>query len=158
MDFGRRWQLVHDNVMPGRFYWYDYMAPIFECFRTVIDCNLHNDSVGDPMLSEGSCDLMSKSDPSRGSRARSWLHPCHVDLMEYCFFFYSANMTCCFCCHCHLVISTARAQGSEYWCEPVYPCLSCYVSNPSVFFLRGKKGHWLEDILSTCMNSETFDK
>ncbi|XP_075894513.1 VPS10 domain-containing receptor SorCS3 [Nelusetta ayraudi] len=21
MDFGRKWQLVHDNVMPGRFYW-----------------------------------------------------------------------------------------------------------------------------------------
>ncbi|XP_051935354.1 VPS10 domain-containing receptor SorCS3 isoform X1 [Hippocampus zosterae] len=21
MDFGKRWQLVHDNVMPGRFYW-----------------------------------------------------------------------------------------------------------------------------------------
>lgn len=29
MDFGRKWQLVHDNVMPGRFYWYDYMHPIF---------------------------------------------------------------------------------------------------------------------------------
>uniref|UniRef100_A0A3B3D5D5 Sortilin related VPS10 domain containing receptor 3b n=1 Tax=Oryzias melastigma TaxID=30732 RepID=A0A3B3D5D5_ORYME len=28
MDFGRKWQLVHDNVMPGRFY-----------------CNLHNDDV-----------------------------------------------------------------------------------------------------------------
>uniref|UniRef100_A0A8P4KNQ7 Sortilin related VPS10 domain containing receptor 3b n=1 Tax=Dicentrarchus labrax TaxID=13489 RepID=A0A8P4KNQ7_DICLA len=44
MDFGRKWQLVHDNVMPGRFYWYDYMAPIFELFRTVIDFDLHNDS------------------------------------------------------------------------------------------------------------------
>ncbi|TNN81835.1 VPS10 domain-containing receptor SorCS1 [Liparis tanakae] len=21
MDFGRKWQLIHDNVMPGRFYW-----------------------------------------------------------------------------------------------------------------------------------------
>lgn len=30
MDFGRKWQLVHDNVMPGRFYWYDYVDPIFE--------------------------------------------------------------------------------------------------------------------------------
>lgn len=27
MDFGRKWQLVHDNVMPGRFYWYDYVDP-----------------------------------------------------------------------------------------------------------------------------------
>uniref|UniRef100_A0A8C5HWV7 VPS10 domain-containing receptor SorCS3-like n=1 Tax=Gouania willdenowi TaxID=441366 RepID=A0A8C5HWV7_GOUWI len=25
MDFGKRWILVHDNVMPGRFYWYDCM-------------------------------------------------------------------------------------------------------------------------------------
>lgn len=23
MDFGRKWNFVHDNVMPGRFYWYD---------------------------------------------------------------------------------------------------------------------------------------
>lgn len=32
MDFGRKWQLVHDNVMPGRFYWYDYA--IFFLFLT----------------------------------------------------------------------------------------------------------------------------
>uniref|UniRef100_A0A3B5AIP4 VPS10 domain-containing receptor SorCS3-like n=1 Tax=Stegastes partitus TaxID=144197 RepID=A0A3B5AIP4_9TELE len=38
MDFGRKWQLVHDNVMPGRFYWYDYLDPIFELFSAVIDC------------------------------------------------------------------------------------------------------------------------
>uniref|UniRef100_A0A665XCD1 Sortilin related VPS10 domain containing receptor 3b n=1 Tax=Echeneis naucrates TaxID=173247 RepID=A0A665XCD1_ECHNA len=30
MDFGRKWQLVHDNVMPGRFYWYDYLSSISE--------------------------------------------------------------------------------------------------------------------------------
>lgn len=60
MDFGRKWQLVHDNVMPGRFYWYDYVDPIFELFCRVIDCNLHNDSVHDPMLSEGYSDLLSQ--------------------------------------------------------------------------------------------------
>lgn len=26
VDFGRKWQLVHENVMPGRFYWYDARA------------------------------------------------------------------------------------------------------------------------------------
>lgn len=57
MDFGRKWQLVHDNVMPGRFYWYDYVDPIFELLCTVTDCNLRNDSVHDLMLSEVSSDL-----------------------------------------------------------------------------------------------------
>lgn len=55
MDFGRKWQLVHDNVMPGRFYWYDYVDSIFELFCAVIDCNLHNDSVHDPLLSVTPC-------------------------------------------------------------------------------------------------------
>lgn len=50
MDFGRKWQLVHDNVMPGRFYWYDYMAPIFELLHKDTDCNLHNESVYDALL------------------------------------------------------------------------------------------------------------
>lgn len=71
MDFGRKWQLVHDNVMPGRFYWYDYVNPIFELFCAVIDCNLHNDSAHDPMLSEGSSDLLLKTDLLGGSQARS---------------------------------------------------------------------------------------
>lgn len=55
MDFGRKWQLVHDNVMPGRFYWYDYaifflFLSIFSPpssspsdFSAAIDCNLHNE-------------------------------------------------------------------------------------------------------------------
>lgn len=84
MDFGRKWQLVLDNVMPGRFYWYDYVDPIFEPFCAVIDCNLHNDSVHDPMLSEGSRDLLSKTDLSHGSQAQNLLYPCHVDLKEHC--------------------------------------------------------------------------
>lgn len=28
MDFGRKWQLVHNDVMPGRFYWYDHVTPL----------------------------------------------------------------------------------------------------------------------------------
>lgn len=57
-----------------------------------------------------------------------------------CFFVHSTNTTCCFCCCCHLVILTVRAQGSEYWCEAVYPCLSWYVSKPVGFlFFAGKE-------------------
>lgn len=37
MDFGRKWQLVHDNVMLGRFYWYGHVAPISDLFAAVID-------------------------------------------------------------------------------------------------------------------------
>lgn len=50
MDFGRKWQLVHDNVMPGRFYWYDRPAPIFKLLFMAIYCTLHNESVCDPLL------------------------------------------------------------------------------------------------------------
>lgn len=91
MDFGRKWQLVHDNVMPGRFYWYDYVDPIYKLFCTVIDCNLHNYSVHDPMLSEGSSDLLSKTDLPNGSQAQNRLYPCHVDLEEYCASFSTAQ-------------------------------------------------------------------
>lgn len=52
MDFGRKWQLVHDNVMPGRFYWYDYVHLFFSfyLFCVQIDCNLHNDDVCDQSM------------------------------------------------------------------------------------------------------------
>lgn len=31
MDFGKKWQLVHENVMPGRFYWYDFLfCPVID--------------------------------------------------------------------------------------------------------------------------------
>lgn len=31
MDFGKKWQLVHENVMPGRFYWYDFpFCPVID--------------------------------------------------------------------------------------------------------------------------------
>uniref|UniRef100_A0A3B4US96 Sortilin related VPS10 domain containing receptor 3b n=1 Tax=Seriola dumerili TaxID=41447 RepID=A0A3B4US96_SERDU len=64
MDFGRKWQLVHDNVMPGRFYWYDYL-------------------VHDPKLSGGSSDLLSKTHLTRAQRCtdgnRQYLFPGHVD-------------------------------------------------------------------------------
>uniref|UniRef100_A0A3P8SJK5 Sortilin related VPS10 domain containing receptor 3b n=1 Tax=Amphiprion percula TaxID=161767 RepID=A0A3P8SJK5_AMPPE len=63
MDFGRKWQLVHDNVMPGRFYWYDYVDPIFEL-------------VHDPLLSEGSHDLLA---PRCTEGNRQYLFPGHVD-------------------------------------------------------------------------------
>lgn len=43
------------------------------------------------------------------------------------FFFHRIKMTYCLCCRCHLVISTARAQAGERWCESVYPCLSWYM-------------------------------
>lgn len=36
MDFGRKWQLVHDNVMPGRFYWYDYAFFFFLSPRSLV--------------------------------------------------------------------------------------------------------------------------
>lgn len=68
MDFGRKWQLVHDDVMPGRFYWYDYVALILELlFCAVIDCNLHTESD----ISKGSSGILSKTDLSHCSCAES---------------------------------------------------------------------------------------
>uniref|UniRef100_A0A3Q3JX12 PKD domain-containing protein n=1 Tax=Monopterus albus TaxID=43700 RepID=A0A3Q3JX12_MONAL len=67
MDFGRKWQLVHDNVMPGRFYWYDYVNPIFE--------HVHN-----PVLSEGSSAQYVKCRAQRCTEGnRQYLFPGHVD-------------------------------------------------------------------------------
>lgn len=139
MDFGRKWQLVHDNVMPGRFYWYDYVDPIFELLSTATDCNLCNDSVHDLMLSEVSSDLLSKPNLLHSSQAQNWLSMSRRLEGILCLSFHSTNMTCCFCCCCRLVILTAQAQGSEYWCKSVYPCLSSYVSKPSVFFRQDIK-------------------
>lgn len=44
MDFGKKWQLVHENVMPGRFYWYNYVDYIFDLFCPISDY-LHGDEV-----------------------------------------------------------------------------------------------------------------
>lgn len=136
MDFGKKWQLVHDNVMPGRFYWYDYGNPLFLLFA-VIDCNV--------MFITLCCQkiqwpFVKNRSPSLQSSIKVIIFISRRAEGIARFFFYSTNMTCCFCCHCHLVISTAWAQGVEYWCEPVYPCLSWYVSNQNVFFSRERKG------------------
>lgn len=60
IDFGRKWQLVHDDVMPGRFYWYGFMDLFIRLLIVIyilIMC--------DPMLSEGFSDLLSNTaDPS----------------------------------------------------------------------------------------------
>lgn len=125
MDFGRKWQLVHDNVMPGRFYWYDYVHPIFERFRTVINFNLHNDSVHDCKLSGGSRDLLSKTYLTGGSRAQNGLYPCHVDMKEYCAFFSPQ--------HKHdmlfllsLSFSNLNCSGTRQWIL-MWACLSPFV-------------------------------
>ena len=107
-------------------------------FWAVIDCNLHNDGCLWPCAVGGIQwpHVKNRSPPPpppSGSQAHNGLHPSHVHLKEYCACFSIAQpWHAVFCCRCHLVILTARTQGGEYWCEPVYPSLSMYVSNPGV--------------------------
>lgn len=107
MDFGRKWQLVHDNVMPGRFYWYNKVDLARELFCSIIDSNLHNDDV------HKFSNLLSKGDLPYGIQAQNPLHPPHVDWEQHCVSS-SATQHAVFVCHSHLVISTTRTQGNAY--------------------------------------------
>uniref|UniRef100_A0A671VPD2 Sortilin related VPS10 domain containing receptor 3b n=1 Tax=Sparus aurata TaxID=8175 RepID=A0A671VPD2_SPAAU len=68
MDFGRKWQLVHDNVMPGRFYW------------AVMGLDSESDVVHiETRIAEGRAQYVRCRAPRCTEADRKYLFPGHVD-------------------------------------------------------------------------------
>ncbi|XP_022042555.2 VPS10 domain-containing receptor SorCS3 isoform X1 [Acanthochromis polyacanthus] len=68
MDFGRKWQLVHDNVMPGRFYW------------AVMGLDRESDVVHiETRIAKGRAQYVKCRAPRCTEGNRQYLFPGHVD-------------------------------------------------------------------------------
>ncbi|KAM8739141.1 VPS10 domain-containing receptor SorCS3 [Acanthopagrus schlegelii] len=68
MDFGRKWQLVHDNVMPGRFYW------------AVMGLDRESDVVHiETRIAKGRAQYVKCRAPRCTEADRQYLFPGHVD-------------------------------------------------------------------------------
>ncbi|XP_073337972.1 VPS10 domain-containing receptor SorCS3 [Pagrus major] len=68
MDFGRKWQLVHDNVMPGRFYW------------AVMGLDRESDVVHiETRIAKGRAQYVKCRAPRCTEANRQYLFPGHVD-------------------------------------------------------------------------------